>query len=273
MSNHIFTVADLKPECKRLFEEVKAKLPPEIASRLTCSRSPRVHGNYRTVLLFNTWDRLQSDVLPKQHFCYCLGYDPKRLISGGSTWYFHLWLNTVRIYRDRIVVKSKLETDLKKVCPKPFVFTIGDRCIDAKIKFELAEGPAELVDYLLPHYVRLIRSIHPVLMPIIDRFSVYGRQDVKAEVARRGRIAVKPVRTAHPELMREYSRSIPPSWRAEILKRHGHKCALCDQALSGNEYHLDHIQPFSRGGTTTKENLQPLCPRCNLTKGSNWKGK
>ncbi|NER96676.1 MAG: HNH endonuclease [Symploca sp. SIO1B1] len=29
----------------------------------------------------------------------------------------------------------------------------------------------------------------------------------------------------------------------------------------------DHIVPFAHGGLTTWENLQLLCPRCNLSKG------
>jgi 5-methylcytosine-specific restriction endonuclease McrA len=31
---------------------------------------------------------------------------------------------------------------------------------------------------------------------------------------------------------------------------------------------VDHVLPLSRGGSNGPENLQLLCPKCNLVKGS-----
>jgi len=36
--------------------------------------------------------------------------------------------------------------------------------------------------------------------------------------------------------------------------------------VGGLELHVDHIQPWSRGGPTVFENLQTLCNSCNLGK-------
>jgi 5-methylcytosine-specific restriction endonuclease McrA len=266
------TKEQLTPICLQLFNNVRSALPEHLGERLTCSRAVRNHGSYRTVLLFNVWDKYQSDVLPKQHFCYCLGYDPKQLISGGSDWYFHLWLNTIRIYRDRVAVQQKLEKQLRDASPKGFRFFIGDRDIQAKINFSWDKSLVDLPDFLLPKYVRLIESVHPVLVPIIDRYSIYGRAEVKSEVATRGRIPHRPLRTAHPELVEEYSRSIPPVWRQEILEKHSYKCVHCGEDLSGGEHHMDHIIPFTKGGKRIKTNFQPLCPACNLKKGNRFIG-
>jgi 5-methylcytosine-specific restriction endonuclease McrA len=196
-----------------------------------------------------------------------------RLISGGTDWYFHLWLNTVRIYRKRAEVKVILERDLRKHCPRPFFFDIGDRHVQAKMMFNLKGDAEKLIPFLKPHYVKLIEVMHPLLMPVIDKFSVHGtRAEVKTEVATRGRIAVKPVRTSRPDLVREYSRSVPPGWREEILIAFGHRCAHCGADLRQTEYHMDHIIPLSKEGTTTKKNLQPLCATCNLAKGNRHTG-
>lgn len=45
------------------------------------------------------------------------------------------------------------------------------------------------------------------------------------------------------------------------------RCALCRRALH-MEYHVDHIVPIAKGGWNVFDNLQLLCPRCNLTKGA-----
>lgn len=53
------------------------------------------------------------------------------------------------------------------------------------------------------------------------------------------------------------------TWR-EILEYFGYACAYClrtDKKLS-----IDHIQPVSKGGATTPENVVPACLPCNISK-------
>jgi 5-methylcytosine-specific restriction endonuclease McrA len=45
------------------------------------------------------------------------------------------------------------------------------------------------------------------------------------------------------------------------------KCACCETKV-GNEYHVDHIQPLSKGGSNWPSNLQVLCPICNQKKSA-----
>ncbi|MGH9106357.1 MAG: DEAD/DEAH box helicase family protein [Acidimicrobiales bacterium] len=55
-------------------------------------------------------------------------------------------------------------------------------------------------------------------------------------------------------------------WRAWKLQ--AGLCKLCQRAIPFDLMVGDHIVPWSRGGTTTLDNLQALCGSCNLRKGS-----
>lgn len=49
------------------------------------------------------------------------------------------------------------------------------------------------------------------------------------------------------------------------------KCNSCFSYLvieGKNNYHVDHIMPLVLGGSNWPDNLQLLCPRCNMKKGS-----
>lgn len=58
-------------------------------------------------------------------------------------------------------------------------------------------------------------------------------------------------------------------WR--VLHRDNFKCVACGAAPAitpGVELHVDHVTPWSKGGSTVIENLQTLCVRCNLGKSN-----
>ena len=57
-------------------------------------------------------------------------------------------------------------------------------------------------------------------------------------------------------------RNIPVSRRG-VLRRDNHRCAYCNRAANT----IDHVQPKSRGGGDTWENLVACCLRCNNKKG------
>jgi DNA repair exonuclease SbcCD ATPase subunit len=44
------------------------------------------------------------------------------------------------------------------------------------------------------------------------------------------------------------------------------KCPVCRQPLT--KYHLDHKMPLALGGSNTDDNIQLLCPPCNLEKSA-----
>lgn len=45
----------------------------------------------------------------------------------------------------------------------------------------------------------------------------------------------------------------------------GYACIYCGTSTK-EKYHVDHVHPLSRGGSNWPDNLQILCPRCNMQK-------
>ncbi|HEX8946901.1 MAG TPA: HNH endonuclease [Candidatus Paceibacterota bacterium] len=70
---------------------------------------------------------------------------------------------------------------------------------------------------------------------------------------------------------KENSRNISLSLRLQVLNRDNFRCVFCGKSPAtdlGTKLHIDHIQPFSRGGKSELENLQTLCEECNLGKSN-----
>jgi hypothetical protein len=273
VSDAMHTKETLTPLLLETFRRAKGQLPQEIASRLTSSDHVRNHGNYSTMFLFNVWDVHQADILHRDHFCYCFGYLGSDVLKDrkneGKPWYLHLWINTIRLYRSLAEIRELLEIDVKKACPKGFTYRATERFVEAKINFEFERAITELPDFLVPLYIRLIGAIHPVLLPIIDSFTEpLTKEERRAAILGRKRKYYGPESHPSRERIREYTRSIPKTWRAAILERFDHQCVFCKTPLTVSTAHMDHILPFSKGGATTLDNLQPLCAPCNLAKGN-----
>lgn len=54
--------------------------------------------------------------------------------------------------------------------------------------------------------------------------------------------------------------------RFAIYERDNYRCRMCGRRTDDLE--IDHIIPISKGGKSTYDNLQTLCHRCNMRKGS-----
>ena len=88
-------------------------------------------------------------------------------------------------------------------------------------------------------------------------------------------VVIKPVRTARQERNARYydrfgrSRPRGKSWRALkeiVLRRDEFRCRYCGE--SGVPLHCDHVVPFSKGGSSTADNLVASCGPCNSAKGN-----
>lgn len=52
-----------------------------------------------------------------------------------------------------------------------------------------------------------------------------------------------------------------------LMNNQSSKCVYCYTNIT-DVYHIDHVLPLSKGGTNSPDNLQLLCPTCNLSKGA-----
>ena len=59
----------------------------------------------------------------------------------------------------------------------------------------------------------------------------------------------------------------PNARRLKVFSKTDGKCHYCGCALCYKTFHIDHIEPTSRGGVNLQENLAPACPDCNTSKG------
>lgn len=65
----------------------------------------------------------------------------------------------------------------------------------------------------------------------------------------------------HPELTHQ-------EWKESVIF-FGGECAYCGATpRKGQRLTKDHLEPISKGGTTTEDNIVPACPHCNSSKGA-----
>lgn len=104
------------------------------------------------------------------------------------------------------------------------------------------------------------------------KYHATHREEIKAR--RKGYLAA--YRAARPETKREHRRARRAReagvvheryTRVEVLSSTGGVCYLCGKILQ-LDWHVDHVQPISRGGEDTLSNVLPACPACNLSKGA-----
>jgi len=58
--------------------------------------------------------------------------------------------------------------------------------------------------------------------------------------------------------------------RQVVFARDAGLCGICQQGVEPANWHLDHIQPLSKGGQHSYDNVQVSHPVCNMRKHIHW---
>jgi hypothetical protein len=104
-----------------------------------------------------------------------------------------------------------------------------------------------------------------------------GEQASVAQGIKDGRrgLSVKKYRAKNPDKVREWSTTrllrktgrLPKGTVKSIGERQHWLCIYCKCDVS-QKYHVDHIIPLAKGGKHVPDNIQILCPSCNVRKSS-----
>ena len=68
--------------------------------------------------------------------------------------------------------------------------------------------------------------------------------------------------------LRNHSRAVPRDVMLKVVRRDGQICQECFMPVPDTEVEFDHIIPFSKGGTTTADNLKLVHRTCNRKKST-----
>jgi len=67
---------------------------------------------------------------------------------------------------------------------------------------------------------------------------------------------------------RKRGRNLPHATIIRVARRDNNTCQICGKILLDREIEIDHIIPYSKGGSSEEHNLRVACMKCNRSKGS-----
>jgi len=70
----------------------------------------------------------------------------------------------------------------------------------------------------------------------------------------------------NPNIYRKNYRTIPRQRRDSIKKHDNYQCQLCGNYFNESELEVDHIYPYTLGGSNEEYNLMAVCKECNINK-------
>jgi hypothetical protein len=123
-------------------------------------------------------------------------------------------------------------------------------------------------------YVQRFKTWNKALAAFVDRVTLDSDKEeepnLKPGVVQIGEPGPSP---APLSKLTDETRGIRLGLRFRVLSRDRFKCVLCGDHPAKNpscDLHVDHINPWSKGGRTEFENLRTLCAACNVGRGNRY---
>jgi len=116
---------------------------------------------------------------------------------------------------------------------------ISDDVLEWSMKYKEEREPREIMNKVLDRFEELEKKVEELIL------WVRNKKQNKTE------------RTRNRLTQKE---------RDFILRRDNYTCKNCLRKLDKKSLHIDHIIPYSKGGTKNPKNLQVLCIECNMLK-------
>jgi hypothetical protein len=133
---------------------------------------------------------------------------------------------------------------------------------------------------LEPYWASLAPAIHAVTVYLEDEhwlgepISVSGRSRGESWIVfgdsskREAWFSTLRIAEAAPRRARRGPRTISLSLRFQVFRRDAFTCQYCGRKAPHAVLHVDHVQPWSSGGSNDILNLRTACDTCNLGKGA-----
>ena len=112
----------------------------------------------------------------------------------------------------------------------------------------------------------LQKLVRGILRDIIDRANSQKISYKTKTIQQKTTSSSKKAKLTKPQQSTKSSRYISKSVRVTVLNRDKYKCVFCGRSSQQIELQIDHITPFSKGGSNDINNLQTLCLDCNVGK-------
>ena len=118
----------------------------------------------------------------------------------------------------------------------------------------------------------ILKNVSNINSDLLSKVEKYKKEDETIiEFIENAILKSLPKEALSQEELKEINRrrNIKDTTRYSVLERAGFKCQCCGiKPLKNNDVilHIDHIIPYSLGGSDNIDNLQVLCNKCNISK-------